>query len=396
MTAPRQWVPLGCALLVACGTDSAGEPAPNNGTDASGAGGTEAMAADSGEHGQGMPIDAPAEQWTWVEFSGARCRDGSPTGIFVNPTLSMDRVLVYLQGGGACFNEATCANNAENVEEALRTAGGDGTVPGSGGMFDRADPANPLRDWSLVYVPYCTGDNHFGNAPDQPVDGLSAPQQFVGYANMRLFLTRIAPTFPGASQVLLAGTSAGGLGAHVNFVQTQRAFGETPVTMLSDALPLFSSTHLSTCGQQMVRVLWNTDAGLLVDCNGCFDPNDPNEALLRWLSDQYPDRTFGLASHLEDAIIRSWMGWNNAGCPVDQAPTLAPGDPLAATGAEYTAALEDLRDRVLAGRLNWATYYAPGERHSLLVFYQTLEVTGTKLTVWIEELLAGSPRHVAP
>lgn len=31
------------------------------------------------------------------------------------------------------------------------------------GVFDLANPRNPVADWSFVYVPYCTGDIHSGS-----------------------------------------------------------------------------------------------------------------------------------------------------------------------------------------------------------------------------------------
>ena len=29
---------------------------------------------------------------------------------------------------------------------------------GVGGFLDTANPDNPFKDWTIVYVPYCTGD----------------------------------------------------------------------------------------------------------------------------------------------------------------------------------------------------------------------------------------------
>src|SRR5689334_20606686 len=53
------------------------------------------------------PIDAPKNKWTFVPIEGAVCDDGTPTGIGVyltdNPNL-----LVFLMGGGACWNYSTC------------------------------------------------------------------------------------------------------------------------------------------------------------------------------------------------------------------------------------------------------------------------------------------------
>ena len=37
-------------------------------------------------------------------------------------------------------------------------------VPPPDGIFNRLNPTNPIRDWNMVYVPYCTGDIHGGDA----------------------------------------------------------------------------------------------------------------------------------------------------------------------------------------------------------------------------------------
>ena len=38
-----------------------------------------------------------------------------------------------------------------------------GRRQGVGGMLATANPDNPFRDWTIVYVPYCTGDLGAGN-----------------------------------------------------------------------------------------------------------------------------------------------------------------------------------------------------------------------------------------
>ncbi|WP_437852784.1 hypothetical protein [Sorangium sp. So ce363] len=49
-----------------------------------------------------------AENWTWVPFSNAFCANGDAAGIGVNLTGKSKRVVVYLEGGGACWDEDTC------------------------------------------------------------------------------------------------------------------------------------------------------------------------------------------------------------------------------------------------------------------------------------------------
>ena len=41
-------------------------------------------------------------------FSDAFCGDGSTVGIGINPSSTGTRVLIYLEGGGACYDSLTC------------------------------------------------------------------------------------------------------------------------------------------------------------------------------------------------------------------------------------------------------------------------------------------------
>jgi hypothetical protein len=75
-------------------------------------------------------------------------------------------VVFYLQGGGGCFSAETCAPDRglyrTKIEAHL-----------TGGIFDFADERNPFADYSVAYVPYCTGDVHPGNATREYAPGLT-------------------------------------------------------------------------------------------------------------------------------------------------------------------------------------------------------------------------------
>src|ERR1039457_1625778 len=80
---------------------------PTGGSAATGsAGGSEAG-------GAGADPNAPVaglsnRTWNWVPFEAAHCRSGSSTGIGINPNPTSDKLLILLEGGGACFDATTC------------------------------------------------------------------------------------------------------------------------------------------------------------------------------------------------------------------------------------------------------------------------------------------------
>src|SRR5579862_8251197 len=89
-----------CVIFAACGGSSmSGADAPPGAADAPGSG-IDAMPA--------MPITAPAETWTFVPLDGMQCADGSATGVGANLTTKSDDVVVFFEGGGACWNDLTC------------------------------------------------------------------------------------------------------------------------------------------------------------------------------------------------------------------------------------------------------------------------------------------------
>src|SRR5688572_22517499 len=105
------------------------------------------------------PLEA---QWQAVEPGGETiCADGSPYRFFVHPG-DPARLLVEFEGGGACWDAGTCALSIYSRRVTIDPV----SVERSGrlvGIYDRKNPENPFRDWTHVYVPYCTGDLHWGH-----------------------------------------------------------------------------------------------------------------------------------------------------------------------------------------------------------------------------------------
>ena len=69
---------------------------------------------------------------------------------------------------------------------------------GGGGILDFDDARNPLADYSWIYVPYCTGDVHIGDATTAYAPELTV--QHKGAVNAAAALDYLATTFPDAQQ----------------------------------------------------------------------------------------------------------------------------------------------------------------------------------------------------
>ncbi|MBL0216986.1 MAG: hypothetical protein IPQ07_24320 [Myxococcales bacterium] len=334
----------------------------------------------AGQQDGGPPtLGTTPSQWVYVPVEGSRCMDGSPTGIGVNLGTSGDLV-IYLEGGGACFNSSTCSHVAHpsgwgpaNFETEI--------APYNIGLFDRIDDANPLHDATFVFVPYCTGDVHAGSNPTGMGD-----RAFVGYTNIGHDLDLIVPQSKQVKRVVLAGSSAGGFGALMNYDRTQIAFGTTPVFLVDDSGPPLDDAYLTPCLQQMFRTSWNLEAALPAGCTTCTQANGGGLSnALGWLADAHPDRRLGLITSTRDGVIRSFYGYGYPDCVAGAA-----GNPM--PEAAFSAGIADLRDRALADHPNFRVYAKDSGEHVWLLFEPDKisprkDGSGKHLSDWLTELL---------
>ena len=226
--------------------------------------------------------------WNWVDIEGAYCRDGSPAGILVNYSGESKNAVIYLEGGGACFNSQTCGLNPSSANR---------TPPGSDGIFNRNRSDNPVADWNIVYVPYCTGDVFAGSKEDGYISSRIKDQKFVGYRNITRIMERVAPTFSAADKILLTGISAGGFGSVLNYDQVQRFVDPIPVALLDDSGISISDEYLAPCLQKKFRDTW--DLVMPEDCEICNQEDGGGLINIgSYLLSKYPDRDFAFISTL--------------------------------------------------------------------------------------------------
>ncbi len=319
------------------------------------------------------------KQWEYVPIDGAQCMNGTPTGIGVNLGTSGDLV-IYLEGGGACFNDGTCGHVAHPTGWGPDQFGVN-IGPYNVGLFDRLDDANPLRNATFVFVPYCTGDVHAGSKPD----GMGG-RKFVGYGNVGKDLEYLVPKSTDVHRVILAGSSAGGFGALMNYERTQQAFGDTPVFLLDDSGPPLNDKYMTPCLQKMFRDAWNLDAALPAGCTSCRQPDGGGlETALGYLADAHPDRRLALVTSMRDGVIRSFYGYGYPDCVAG-----AEGFPM--PEETYAAGITELRDTALSTHDNFRVYSKDSGEHVWLLFeVDTVsprpDGSGKHLATWLSEML---------
>jgi hypothetical protein len=179
-----------------------------------------------------------------TEYQG---RTLAPTCIYNTPYHffakrgSVNKLLMYYQGGGACWEQLTCEIPVCDSE--VNPAGGDNPnnwVGAGAGFADLSNPANPFKDWNIVFVSYCTCDVHFGDTeqdyhnkvPPTP-DPLHVWHK--GYDNAKIAEKFAREHFVNPEEIFVTGSSAGAYGAIFQAPLLHSVWPHSKFTVLGDA-----------------------------------------------------------------------------------------------------------------------------------------------------------------
>lgn len=175
----------------------------------------------------GVPVPPPATAHQVVldeSVWGTRCGDGSPYAFWIRlaPDGSPpENVVVHMQGGGICLFNNDCRQVSSGLFRAL-----DNNLP-TGGYLSNTNASSPFRDWTKVYLPYCTQDVHLGGGATSEFPDITVHR--FGALNVRAALRYVRDVLwakldesaegyrPDRLRVLFGGTSAGGFGASFNY-----------------------------------------------------------------------------------------------------------------------------------------------------------------------------------
>lgn len=123
-----------------------------------------------------------------------------------------DKVLLYFQGGGACWDEASTA---------LGFCTSDVSPQSATGIFDRSNPKNEFSDYTVVHVMYCSGDIFGGNVVRGYNDKEGVPVTQRGFKNAEASLDWVVSQQAAGhlaaslSDLVVMGCSAGSIGAQL-------------------------------------------------------------------------------------------------------------------------------------------------------------------------------------
>jgi len=180
---------------------------------------------------RGEAVATTDSPWRQVSLPApAGCAFDTPFSFFVreSPAGPAARLLVYFEGGGACWDWVSCSGTFDSS-----------VVPDEvaeySGIFDFTNSANPFEDFTTVFIPYCTGDVHVGTATRRYGDSTARPLHHNGSRNVRAVLDWVERQGYRPPQVVVAGTSAGSYGALFHFPTIARMFPRSRLALIGDS-----------------------------------------------------------------------------------------------------------------------------------------------------------------
>jgi hypothetical protein len=232
--------------------------------------------------------DGAVTTYTWAIEDGPRCMRGEPYRASVRDTDS-DDLVIFLQGGGACWSDFCLAVNAA-------PAG----IPNVD-ILDSTLEENPVADWDAVYLPYCDGSFFAGDtAIDDDLNG-KGTRHHRGLANLSAAVDVAAERFPSPERILLAGSSGGAYGLLLAAPLVRHHYPDAELILMFD-----SGIGLARSGDPSFIQLPVDEFGLgdfiPDDCDGCITSGHLT-ALVSWYLERDDNVRAGFYSSWRDSVL---------------------------------------------------------------------------------------------
>jgi hypothetical protein len=314
--------------------------------------------------------------WNTIAPGGeTTCSDGSPYQ-FVVRAANPAKLLVYFQGGGACFDGRTC----DPDRDPSYTVNLSSLDPGGlNGIFAFDHPENPFGDSSAVIVPYCTGDVHLGDRDEvyqaPAARGHASHPVTVrhrGATNARAVLDWTYAHFLRPESIFVTGSSGGAIPSPFYTHEIAQRYPDARIAQLGDGAGGYRGAAASGLHDQwrLLEVLSGLEE---------FAQMPPREfsfeKLYAAVARRHPRITFAEYDTAEDSVQLRFLrlaGVNSTRL-------------LPLLRANYA----DIKESVD----NFRTFLAGGDLHTILArpqFY-TYAANGVRVRDWVAALAAGEP-----
>jgi len=314
--------------------------------------------------------------WNSFEPGGeAICSDGSPYRFFVREG-DPEKLMFYLEGGGACWDGATCDADLRPSYQ-VNLANTDPARAHGVLAFDQ--PANPFADYTVVYAPYCSGDVHLGDAEQHyqapAIDGHEAHQIHIRHRGLANATTALDWTYNhvfAPAQIFVTGSSAGSIPSPFYAVLLAEQYPAADVVQLGDA-----SGGYRGFANFSPYDIWHTDrvvSGL--------------DYVRGIPADEFSFHHLYIGAAQRNPAIR-YASYDNAEDDVQKQFLALGGTPA----AELKPLLEQNLTEIGQAIPDFRYYVAGGTMHTILLRPEvySYEVNGTRFVDWLAALASGRP-----
>jgi len=312
-----------------------------------------------------------------------KCLNGDDYKFLVKRSFTSSNMVVFFEAGGGCWDYDSCQ----------KTSGGKTSGGLVGGMSEDLDPGIALRaasqaslfttslrpnyspkykDWTRVYLPYCTQDLGLGDSYNTYTEGdesMTASQR--GMTVQGAVLTWLKANLEQPKQLIVTGQSAGGFASELLYHTYRTALAPEKGYLFNDAGPIMwapqgegAEEYPSQHAHKQVTESWNAhaylawleseSAGLAEDQR--FVANNMG-TVSNFLSARWPNDRFSMIAARKDNTI-SGFSYNSFFDDIANQPELAVRNEM----RDEKRLREMDRKREQLDQLENFGYFAPGFR----------------------------------
>ncbi len=188
---------------------------------------------------------------------------------------SSDELMIFLQGGGACWGDFCSAFEVTN------------SLPASG-ILNPGLAGNPVADWDVVYLPYCDGSLFAGDVdrvlPNSILNGGGEPESMGyqrGLQNLTGALDIAAARFPDPPRILLTGVSGGAFGTIAALPLVRFYYPNTEILVFNDSGIGIAKEGDTQFIDETLLAGWNASSLVPASCTDCTS-NGHATRLIEW------------------------------------------------------------------------------------------------------------------
>ena len=321
-------------------------------------------------HHAGVSTTTSETPTDWQEIlpaANTTCSDGSPYSFFVRHG-DPDKLLVYFQGGGACWFRENC-DPQMSPSYSIRIGNIDRA---NFGIFNLDNPDNPFKDHTTVFAPYCTADVHLG-ASDTVYPPVEEGQtdlviRHQGRVNVEAVLQWTYEHVPSPQDIFVTGSSAGAIPSPLYTALIADHYVDARIAQLGDGAGGYRRINNDSRPDEQ----WGT-FNFITQEQGFADLSPETmtyESLYIAAAQAHPDITFAEYDAAEDAVQKRFLNMS--------------GQRDVALQQAIEANHADIRREVG----NFSSYIAGGDSHTILgrpEFY-TLASDGVAIRDWVAAL----------